>query len=274
MTSIEQLYKSIDKGREGRNMGLNTGLPKMDWYTGGLLQGIYTLVFGVSGSGKSSYVLYSDIYRPLKDYPDKDIIYIYFSLEMSSEVLLAKLLGLYIYEEFGIVIPYMDLLSWRKILSDELYEYVLKGRAWLESISKKLIIYDKSLSAESFYATMMNLLQEWGEFKESEDGRRVVYEPKNPDRIVCAIIDHMGLLKSIKHREKKDEIDQLSSYCVTLREKCKVSFFVVMQENRNAGSMDRRKADLSESTADDVKDSGNPYNDKPTQEKLLPYLHI
>lgn len=34
-----------------------------------------------------------------------------------------------------------------------------------------------------------------------------------------------------------------------------------MQENRNAGSMDRRKADLSESTAEDIKDSGNCYND-------------
>lgn len=43
---------------------------------------------------KSSLVLYSYIYRPLRDYPDKDIKYIYFSLEMSSEVLLAKLLCL------------------------------------------------------------------------------------------------------------------------------------------------------------------------------------
>ena len=34
-----------------------------------------------------------------------------------------------------------------------------------------------------------------------------------------------------------------------------------MQENRNSSDMDRRKADLSEPSAEDIKDSGNPYND-------------
>lgn len=60
---------------------------------------------------KSSYVLYSTIYRPLRDYADKDIKLVYYSLEMSEEVLLAKLLCLYIYEEFNYVIPYTDLMS-------------------------------------------------------------------------------------------------------------------------------------------------------------------
>ena len=34
-----------------------------------------------------------------------------------------------------------------------------------------------------------------------------------------------------------------------------------MQENRNAGNIDRQKMNMSESTLDDVKDSGNPVND-------------
>ena len=34
-----------------------------------------------------------------------------------------------------------------------------------------------------------------------------------------------------------------------------------MQENRNSADMDRRKADLTECSAEDIKDSGNPYND-------------
>ena len=40
---------------------------------------------------KSSFVIYTDIYRILKDYPDKDIIIVYFSLELSANTLLAKL---------------------------------------------------------------------------------------------------------------------------------------------------------------------------------------
>lgn len=109
--SVNSLFDKIDQGRKGKNIGLKTGIPKLDKYTGGIQKGRYTLVFGLSGSGKSSYVLYSTIYRPLRDYADKDIKLVYYSLEMSEEVLLAKLLCLYIYEEFNYVIPYTDLMS-------------------------------------------------------------------------------------------------------------------------------------------------------------------
>lgn len=97
MSIVDELYSEIDNGREGRNLGLKTGLPKLDWYTGGFQKGVYKLIFGQSGSGKSSYVIYSDLYRILRDYPDRDIVHVYFSLEMSSKVLLAKLLNLYIW---------------------------------------------------------------------------------------------------------------------------------------------------------------------------------
>lgn len=127
MTNVDILFNLIDKGREGKNIGLSTGIPKLDEYTGGIQRGIYTLVFGLSGAGKSAVVLYM-IYRTLKDNPDKDIKYIYFSLELSSELLLAKLMCLYIYEEFGVVIPYTDLMSWQEILSDERYNYVTQSK--------------------------------------------------------------------------------------------------------------------------------------------------
>ena len=74
MSIVDELYSEIDNGREGRNLGLKTGLPKLDWYTGGFQKGVYKLIFGQSGSGKSSYVIYSDLYRILRDYPDRDIV--------------------------------------------------------------------------------------------------------------------------------------------------------------------------------------------------------
>ena len=121
MNNVDLLYNKIEKGRAGKNIGLKTGLPKMDSFTGGV-QPVYTLIFGISGSGKSALALYSYIYRPLKDYPDKNIKLCYFSLELSAELLLAKLLCLYIYEEFGKIIPYTKLMSWTTILEDEDYE--------------------------------------------------------------------------------------------------------------------------------------------------------
>lgn len=128
MTNVDLLFDMIDNGRAGKNIGLKTGIDKIDEYTGGIQRGVYTLIFGLSGSGKSALSLYM-IYRTLKDNPDKDIKYVYFSLEMSSELLLAKLMCLYMYEEFGVVIPYTELMSWQEVLSDEKYEYIKKSRA-------------------------------------------------------------------------------------------------------------------------------------------------
>lgn len=261
MNGVDILFRQIDNGRKGKNIGLKTGISKMDKYTGGLQKGVYTLIFGTSGSGKSSYVLYTHIYRPLKDYPDKNIKLIYYSLEMSESLLLAKLLCLYIYEEYHYVIPYTDLMSWQEILDDESYEYVKKGKAWLNSIMDKLIIYDKTLNAKFFYKSMMENLEKWGSFEETDDGRRTIYIKNDPDQYVEAIVDHIGLVRPSTGNTKKGEIDEVSSYAVSFREKCQCSFCILMQENRNSADMDRRKADLTECSAEDIKDSGNPYND-------------
>jgi len=54
MTSVDLLFDKINRGREGKNIGLKTGIDKLDEYTGGIQRGIYTLVFGLSGSGKTA----------------------------------------------------------------------------------------------------------------------------------------------------------------------------------------------------------------------------
>ena len=50
MTNVDILYKTIEQGREGKNKGFSTGIQKLDEYTGGVRSGIYTLIFGLSGS--------------------------------------------------------------------------------------------------------------------------------------------------------------------------------------------------------------------------------
>ena len=49
-------------------------------------------------------------------------------------------------------------------------------------------------------------------------------------------------------------MDLISSYCVTLREKCQISCVILQQENRNSADMDRRKANLTECSPEDLKD--------------------
>ena len=261
MNNVDILYKLIENGKKGKNTGYSTGIPKLDEYTGGVRKGIYTLIFGTSGSGKSSLALYSYIYRPLKDHPNDNIKLIYYSLEMSAEILLSKLLCLYIYDTFHKVIPYTKLMSWREIISDEDYDYVLKGRSWLESISDKLIIIDKSLNNKNFYHSIMTYLEEWGTFEKVDSGNRTIYIKNDPQQLVQIVIDHLALVTPIDGHSKKEEMDLISSYCVTLREKCQISCVILQQENRNSSDMDRRKANLTECSSEDLKDTGSTYND-------------
>ena len=261
MNNVDILYKLIETGRKGKNTGYSTGIPKLDEYTGGVRRGIYTLIFGTSGSGKSSLALYSYIYRPLKDHPNDNIKLIYYSLEMSAEILLSKLLCLYIYDTFKKVIPYTKLMSWREIISDEDYDYVLKGRKWLESISDKLIIIDKALNNKNFYHSIMTYLEEWGTFEKVDNGNRTIYIKNDPQQLVQIVIDHLALVTPIDGHSKKEEMDLISSYCVTLREKCQISCVILQQENRNSADMDRRKANLTECSPEDLKDTGSTYND-------------
>ena len=202
MSIVEDLYTKIDEGRTGKNIGLKTGLPKLDWYTGGFQKGIYRLIFGQSGSGKSSFAIYNSLYSVFKHNPNANVIQIYFSLEMSANVLLAKLLALYIYDTFNVEIPYIDLMSVRSPLSDELYQYVILGKQWLESIAEKLIIFDKQLSADSFYASMMEILKSKGTFTKSADGRKTIYTPNDSNTIINVILDHIGLITPQKGRSK------------------------------------------------------------------------
>lgn len=257
MSIVEELYNKIDDGREGKNVGLKTGLPKLDFYTGGMKKGVYSLYFSKSSVGKTSLVIYR-LYRILKDYPDKDIMIVYFSLELGASTLLAKLLSLYIEETFGVELTYMQLLSFIDKLTDEQYQYVQQAQNWLESISKKFIIYDKQLSADSFYAEMMELHKSLGTFNKIDGGRRTIYTPYNPDKMIFTVIDHLLLVSPQKGRTKKEEMDLISTYCVRFRELCQTSFEIIMQENRNATNMDRRKAGMEEPTVDDLQQTGEP----------------
>lgn len=261
MNIVDELYQKIYEGKAGRNQGLKTGFPKLDWYTGGFQKGIYKLWYGQSGSGKSSVVIYSEIYRIFRDYPEAKVLQIYFSLEMSSSVLLAKLLSLYLEDEFGIEISYMDLMSVRKPIPEDIYAKVLEAKSWLDSISKKLIIFDKQLNADSFYAAIKEILKQHGQFTIAPDGRKEIYTPNDSELIINVIIDHLGLINPSKGRSKKEEIDLISTYCVRFRELCGISIDAIMQENRNAGNVDRMKMNATEPTLDDAKDSGNPIND-------------
>lgn len=214
MTHTNSLLNLIERGRRGDNQGLSLGLPKLEQIIDGLTQETYYLVAAGTGNGKTSLVLHSFIYKALLDTSqDRDLQFIIFSLEMSAEQLLAKLLSIHIYETYGKQISFKELLSRGKgvTLSDEDYDLVQECIPWLESIEDRLIIHDGTLNSEKYKEMVIADLKKFGTFVDED-----TYILNNPNQIIAIITDHLGLVRPLPGRSKKEEIDTISAYGVSL----------------------------------------------------------
>lgn len=280
MTITESLLKEIELGKTGKNAGFSMGLPKLESIIDGVTKQTYTVVFSNSGSGKSTEVLFSYIYKPLQDHLDDNKYRVWLaSLEMNPDMVFGKLLTMHIFEKYGIEVSLKDLLSRRKgqVISEELYNIVQECVPWLKKMEEHIVVYDKALNAKVLYSLLLRELEKLGTFKEDE--HRKIYIPNDPDLIFTVIIDHIGICRPSEGHTLKQEIDLISQYLLTLRNMCGISPVVVQQANRDQGGIERFKAGRTGFTINDTKDSGGPVTDaevvlaiyNPHRDKLSTY---
>ena len=244
---MSKLLELIEKGREGGNIGLSIGLPKLENYMDAYLPGTSYMIFARSGTGKSTFMKYAFIYKPLMTYlktEDKaqkarDPYWIFFNLD-----------------NFGEQIRYKERFSRGRdcMLTDEHYELIKQPICleFIELLESRISYYPGTFNSTRFESIMKEELKRFGTF--SGDS----YIPNNPDQIVGVIIDHMSLTRAGAGRTKKEEMDLVSSQSVQFRNKCSiVSPIMVMQNNRDAGNAERLKQGLQEPTESDVKDTGS-----------------
>lgn len=260
MNLIKRLFNVIDRGMKGLNKGLSMGLPKLESIIDGIQRQTYTIITGGTGSGKTTLALYSYVYRPILDnmHNDKYRV-VYFSLEMTAEVLLAKILSLHIHEEYGVELSYKDIMSRQEILSETNYQLLLSCAPWLEEFTKHLVIYDKPMTARGMFKILSDYAENHGYYEENETSR--VYHPKIKDETVMVVVDHLGLLHVPPGSNKKQEMDLASKFLIRFRNVCSYSPLVLLQLNRSSNTMDRRKADMQEIELSDIKDTGGPSED-------------
>lgn len=275
---VDRLYRMIAWGKSGKNIGLPMGMPRLERLIAGIQRKIYTVIAGGTGSGKTTLALYAYIYKPLMAMlGDPRLKIIYYSLEMTAEVLLAKLASMYIWEKYQVIMPFDTILSRTERISDEHYEILLEVREWLEKIQQHLIIYDKGMTCDGLYTHLRDYAEANGDFDEDETTE--TYKPNVDNQYTIVIVDHIGLLRRKTGQIKKEAIDAASNYLMYFRNKCAYSPVVLMQVNRGSSSMDRRNAEMQELQLDDLKDSGTPSEDadlvlalfNPFREKMTLY---
>ena len=258
MTITESLLQEIDLGREGRAQGYTMGLPKLESIVDGVTRRTMTVLASGTGQGKSSFILYAYVYRPLMEHLDDDNFFVsYFSLEMPATIIFGKLLSTYIFEKYHKQLTIKELLSRKRNyrLSDENYHIVQDGLEWLKKVEKKIHIYDKSLNADKLYAILMQKLEQFGDFEETEN--RKIYKPHNPDLLYEVVLDHVGLLKPSNGRNKKGEIDTTIAYLITLRNMCGLSPTIIQQINREQSNIERFKAGRTGIQLSDLKETSD-----------------
>lgn len=276
---VDRFMDLVRRGRDGKNQGIKVGLKKLEKIIAGIQRSIYTVIAGSTGSGKTTYALYTYIYKPLMEkLGQDDFKIVYYSLEMTAEVLMAKLASMFIWEQHGIEITFDVILSRDEIISEEHFKILEETYEWLTMVEKHLVIYDKAINSDGVYAHLKGYASQHGEFK-SVGEHQEVYIPKVKDQYVIVVIDHIGLIRRKAGQSKKDAIDATSSYLIYFRNKCGYSPVVLMQVNRTSSSMDRRNAEMQELQLDDIKDSGTPSEDaeivlalfNPAREKMSNY---
>ena len=249
---VSQLFKLIDSGKEGKNIGISTGSKKIDSVIYGIQKRyLYTIGADTSG-GKTSFALDTFVYNLLINSDKTPISILFYSFEMSAEVLYAKLLSRYIWDTFDVVITYEDILSLTSPISNENFKIVQEAKDWLTSISKNFFIYDKALSPNGIYATCKEWLKNFGEFNQLNEHKEE-YVDNNPDRYKVVLIDHVALISG--QGSKKEKIDLVADYMIGFRNKCNITGIFIQQMNRNSKSMERRTSGYELYQLDDFKDT-------------------
>lgn len=256
----ESLFKSIQDGKKGLNKGLSTGLPKLDTITYGLQRKWMTVVFADSGAGKSSFTNYIGIYSPFKQYIASGrkipLHFLLFSFEMSAEVVFAKLLSTYLYDEYGEIVSYEEILSLNRVLTDDHFDLIQKSLWWLEELEKLCTIQDKPVNGDGIYAITKEWTRQFGEYETFDDNHEE-YRPNDSQQYLIVILDHVSLLKS--SGTPKTEIDKATTYLIHLRNKCGLTIFLVQQANRNL-KQGERKTNGEYLRLDDLRDSSDTSN--------------
>lgn len=209
-------------------------------------------------AGKTTYSLNSFVYKPLMHSLAEGIkmSILYFSFEMSSEALFAKLLSLYIYDTYGIVVSFKDILSLNNPISDELFNLLIDSKAWLETIEQMITVIDKPLTPTQIDVVLRAWNEKYGKFIPLENDQES-YIPHDRDIYKIVIIDHVKLTKNTG-KGTKVTIDEVCDSFIYYRNKCAITGIFIQQANRQSKSMDRRNGGFQLLQLDDMSDSSGP----------------
>jgi hypothetical protein len=265
--SFELLNAEVEKGLNDQNGGIPMGFERLNNYIG-IRKGIYTLVGGLTGSGKTSFVDDAYVLNPfdwtLTPEGKKSGIKIKFwyrSMERNRTYKYAKWVSRKIFLDQGIIIPVPKLLGWTDKLTKDEHDLFLMYEDYIKEMEDSIIMYDGPENPVGIAKDLKKYAESKGKIEQLDEYNKI-YVPNDPNEITIVVIDHIGLLKTTKDQPtKKQAIDKLSNELRFARDFYGFSPVAVSQFNREISNPIRIKNGDVEPQLDDFKDSSSPGED-------------
>jgi hypothetical protein len=264
--SFDILKNEVQAGLDGRNNGIPMGFNRLNRYIG-IRKSMYTLVGGLTGSGKTSFIDDAYVLNPFDWYiskankTDVKLRIIYRSMERSGTYKLAKWISRKIFLDEGIIIPVNKLLGWTDKMSKDEHDLFLMYEEYAAKMKEVITIIGGPENPVGIAKELKDHALENGTI-EQVDKYNKIYVPNNENEITIVVIDHIGLLKTTTAQPtKKAAIDKMSDELRYARDFYGYSPVVVSQFNRDISSPMRLKNGDVEPQLEDFADSSSTQND-------------
>lgn len=265
--SFELLKAEVDKGLQGKNGGIPMGFHRLNRYVG-IRKGMYYLVGGLTGSGKTSFIDDAFVLNPVDWALSKEglasgvkVKVWYRSMERSRTYKMAKWVSRKIFIDQGIIIPVGKLLGWTEKMTKDEHDLFLYYEDYIEQLSEIVTIIDGPENPVGIAKDLKKYALERGSIEQLDEYNKI-YVPDDPNEITIVVIDHIGLLKlTATQPTKKQAIDKMSDELRYARDFYGYSPVVVSQFNRDISNPTRIKNGDVEPQLEDFADSSATQND-------------
>jgi hypothetical protein len=263
--SFELLRAEVQAGLEGRNDGIPMGFDRLNRYIG-IRKGMYFLVGGLTGSGKTSFIDDAFVLNPFDWYinqpnPKIKLKIIYRSMERSRTYKMAKWVSRKIFLDHGLIIPVAKLLGWTEKMDHDEHDLFLMYEDYINEMSNVITIIDGPENAVGVAKELKAHALQNGRIEQVDEYNKR-YIPNNQNEVTIVIIDHIGLLKTTKDLStKKEAIDKMSDELRYARDFYGYTPVAVSQFNRSISNIQRIKNGDVEPQLEDFAESSSTQND-------------
>jgi KaiC/GvpD/RAD55 family RecA-like ATPase len=265
--SFELLNAEVEKGLGDFNRGIPMGFDRLTRYVG-IRKGMYYLIGGNTGSGKTSFIDDAFVLNPVDWALSKEGIASgikvkvwYRSMERSRTYKMAKWVSRKIFLDQGIIIPVGKLLGWNEKMTKDEHDLFLYYKDYVDQLSEIVTIIDGPENPVGIAKELKAYALDNGSIEQMDQWNKI-YVPNDPTQITMVVVDHIGLLKTTTAQPtKKDAIDKMSDELRYARDFYGYSPVVVSQFNRSISNPSRIKNGDVEPQLEDFADSSSTQND-------------